>query len=465
MIRFNRATALALIITLAGIGAALLLWASRSGVIIVTFAPEGDARSSAAITLRFSEPMNQVSAEAHFHIEPAIAGTFSWEDATLIFQPAAPLPPGETVRVTLAAGALSASGRDLAADTSFAFTVRQPEVAYLFPATTSPANIWIAAPAAPQAARQVTFSPTGVFDFSVSPDGTQIAFSAFNSGTGATDIELLDIATGGLTQITNCLDAKCTRPVWRPDGRTIAYERIDYNTALADQGVGASPNRVWLIDLTVVPATTRPLMSDLRMVGHSPQWSADGQTIAFYSTNLNAIIVYNLATGAMTSVPASGDNSGALSPDATRLVFSEMVINEGSGASSHLALVDLISGEERLLSDPGLPLDDHRALWRPDGEALAVARRDLREMRSFQIYEMDPATGEAHALTRDPRYSNMFFWWNATGQQLVIQRFPELDENMQSNLIDGRPEIWTLNVATGALTLIRQDAMLPRWVP
>jgi hypothetical protein len=103
-------------------------------------------------------------------------------------------------------------------------------------------------------------------------------------------------------------------------------------------------------------------------------------------------------------------------------------------------------------------------VWRPEGDLLTVARRDLRVARTYQAVEMDPATGETRPLTDDPRYSNMFFWWDPTGEHLVLQRFPELDETMQPNMT-GRPEVWTLDRETGALTLIQTDAMLPRWVP
>jgi Tol biopolymer transport system component len=239
---------------------------------------------------------------------------------------------------------------------------------------------------------------------------------------------------------------------------------VDFNTAVAEQGVSPSPTRIWLLDLTAVPVTTRPLMSDLQTVGHSPQWSDDGQTIAFYSTNLSAIVVYNVETGQLISVPSGGGTSGALSPDATRLAYPDIVVNEGTGVNSVLKLAALSAGEETMLTPPDAQIDDSRALWRPDGEALAVARRDPASVRGYQVVELDPATGEARLLTDDPRYSNMFFWWDATGQQLVLQRFPELDANMQPNM-EGRPEIWTLDTATGKMTLLVEDGMLPRWVP
>lgn len=463
MNRFNRVMLIALIVILSGIALTLLL-GDRVGVTIDRIAPLGEARSTSSITIQFSEPMNRVTAVSRFRTEPALAGDFSWSGSTLIFHPSDPLPPGATVRVVLDAGAASAAGRLTLSASEFSFTVREPEVAYLYPATSSPQNIWVARPGQPDSARQVTFSPGGIFDYSVSPNGLQIAFSERNTTTGTTDIKLFDLASEGLIQLTNCVDAACTRPVWRPDGRTIAYERVDFNTTLAEQGVNPSPTRVWLLDLTVTPATTRPLMSDLQMVGHSPQWSADGSTIAFYSTNLNAIVVYNVSIGDMTAVPSGSGSSGSLSPDATQLVYPDIVVNEGSGVNSYLRLADLSANSDRFLSEQGAPLDDSRTEWRPDGEVLAVARRDLRVTRGYQVYELDPVTGAARALTDDPRYTNMYFWWDPTGTQLVMQRFPELDAQMQPNLT-GKPEVWTLDTITGALTLITTDGMLPRWVP
>lgn len=462
MSRFDRIMGLAVVVILAGIGLTLIL-GDRVGVTIDRVGPLGEARGTSSITVQFSEAMNRDSVEAHFETTPQLEGDFSWSDRTLIFHPAAPLSPGDSVGVTVRSGAESATGRPLLSDTSFSFNVRQPEVAYLYPATGTPQNIWLANPADPASAHQLTFSPSGIFDYSVSPDGSKIAFSERNSNTGTTDIKLLDLDSGGLTQLTNCVDAACSRPVWRPDGKTIAYERVDFNTDLSNQ-LGPSPARVWLLDLTAVPTTTRPLMSDLQMVGYGPQWSDDGKTIAYYSTNLSAIVVYNVETGELISVPTGSGNSGALSPDGTRLAYTDIVANDVTGVNSVLKLATLAAGEDTMLTDPAAQVDDGRALWRPDGQTLAIARRDQAVVRGYQVVEMDPATGEVTYLTDDPRYSNMFFYWDPTGQQLVLQRFPELDEQMQPNM-NGRPEVWTLDVATDTLTRIAEDGMLPRWVP
>ena len=67
-------------------------------------------------------------------------------------------------------------------------------------------------------------------------------------------------------------------------------------------------------------------------------------------------------------------------------------------------------------------------------------------------------------LTDDARYTNGFFSWDATGDQLVIQRLSLTNEQGQPDNL-ARPEIWTLDIATGELIQVARNAFHPRWVP
>ncbi len=171
----------------------------RVGVQIVTVAPQAEAHSTSAITLRFSEAMDHDSVAAHFQTDPAIEGALTWNGSTLNFRPAVALQPGDTYTVSIAPGAVSTSGRQVLGEYRYSFTIRLPQLAYLYPADDAPHNIWITDPLHPDQAKQVTDSPTGIDDYSVSPDGTQIAFVEQNpdDGTGATtsDIKLLTLAS------------------------------------------------------------------------------------------------------------------------------------------------------------------------------------------------------------------------------------------------------------------------------
>lgn len=458
--RFDRVVFLAIIALLAGIGLTILL-GDRVGVTLRRVSPVGTARSTSRITIQFSEMMNRESVENNFRLEPDRAGTFSWNGDVMVFQPDEPFLPGETIDAVLARGAVSESGREVLSDYRFSFTVRRPRVAYLFPSDDVPQNIWIADPADPNAAEQVTFSPTGIYDFAVSPDGSKIAFAETNT-SGTNDIKLLDLETGSLEQLTNCIDASCTAPVWRPDGNMIVYERVDFNSDL--ENVGVSPTRLWVLDLTTRPIETRPLFSDLQILGYSAQWSADGSKIALYDRSSVSILIYDFTQGSMVAVESTSGVSGALSPDGKVLVYPEMTSVEGQPFRTHLRLINFETNEQRYLSTPEQGFDDTYAVWRPDGEMLAVTRRDETFARGEQLYLVDPATGDAERLTDDPRYFNGYFSWDAVGAQLVIQRLPLFNENMQPDS-SSRPEIWTLDLTDKTMTQVAINGFHPRWVP
>ncbi len=456
--RIDRAVIAVIVLLLALIGGTILL-GDRVGVKAAQVAPLGAAHSTSAISIHFSEAMNHDSAAAHFHIQPASPGAITWSGATLTFRAATALQPGASYSVYVEPGALSESGRALLSEYRYSFTVQTPRVAYLYPADGAPQNIWIVDPADPDHPKQVTNSPTGIQDFGVSPDGTTIAFTEINSVLQTSDLKLIDLDTGALTQLTNCQSALCSAPIWRPDGKVIAYERIEN-----DAQFGSSPPRIWLLDLTNTPASTRPLFQENQILGYQAQWSADSNRIALVDRGSAAILIYDFTTNKIVSIASQSGTSGTLSPDGKTLIYPDIVFDPNGGARNTLRSAVIDTGEFATLTDPSDPIDDQRAQWSPDGIELAVARQDVRVAHGAQIVLIDMKTNETKLLTTDPRYSNIFFWWDPTGTEIVAQRFPELDENMQSNPT-GRPEIWTFDLASGAQKKVATNGYLPQWVP
>ena len=464
----SRFDALVGLFVLVLIGAILLvvLLGDRVGVQIVRTAPAAMASSTTRVAIQFSEAMDLDSVVERVSFDPPLQGDFSWSGTTLRFRPNDALIPGADYRVNLARGAWSESGREVLADTAFDFRIRTPRVAFLTPSDGVPQNVWIADPRVEGSAEQATFSPSGVLNFDISPDGTRIAFAERNTETGTSDIKLLDLETGGLQQLTNCPDADCNTPVWRPDGTMIAYHRIELNSGM--DSVGVSPTRVWLIDLNTTPATNRPLFSDSQILGYAPQWSADGQRIVLYDNRSMSILVYDFTDDSLQSIPTrNGGSDVALSPDGQKVVFPRLIIDEQSGgARSTLQMADLQSGEIIDLTDPNDPIDDATTAWNPEGRYLALARRylDDRYTRTRQLYLLDSETGDVEPLVTEERFFNGFFSWDPQGEQLVIQRFPELTITGEPNS-DGRPEVWTYDMESGELTFVAENAYFPRWVP
>lgn len=461
---------LALVIALA----VIVLLGDRVGVQLTQVSPLGTAHSTSGISIRFGETMNHESVTERFRIEPEVDGEFNWSGSTVTFQPAGALMPGDTYTVALEAGAVSESGRAVLSEYRYSFTVAEARIAYLAPADGSPFNIWIVDPADPTNPEQITNSQTGIYDFGVSPDGAKIAFAENNLNGGGSDIKLLDLESGALEQLTNCQLALCTTPIWRPDGRMIAYMRVE-----DDPQFGGSPPRIWLLDLTTTPATTRPLFGQNQILGYGAQWSADGNRIALVDRGSVAILIYDFTSDHITSISSQAGDSGTLSPDGTRLVYPDLIADVRGALVNKLRMVRVDTGEFEPLSSEEDSVNDQRAAWNPDGRMLAIARQDPGVARTIQIVLYDTETGATTPLTDDLRYSNLLFFWDPTGTQLVVQRFAEAglpNEAIPANPsgeaatqeaapTSGKPEIWTFDAETGEGKLLVINGFAPRWVP
>jgi Tol biopolymer transport system component len=380
------------------------------------------------------------------------------------FAPSEALKPGVNYTARLDKGAESDSGRAVLADYQNTFTVRTPRVAYLAPSDSAPQNIWIADPSNPSSAQQVTFSQPGVFDFGVSPDGTQIAFAERNNELGTADIKLLNLTTGAIQPLTNCPDSDCTTPVWRPDGQMIAYQRIDFNSGM---NIGTSPTRIWLIDLTATPPTTRPLFSDTQILSYEPEWSADGSKITVYDNADQGILVYDFTSDTTMLVSTAAGMAGTISPDGKRLVYPKLTVSAQQGAMTSLQIADLTTGQTSDLTPPSAQVQDEQVAWSPDGKTLAVVRSVTGEGPAgvtYQIYFLNADDGTARPISDNSHYVNGFFSWDPTGQQLALQRFPGFGAAGQINT-DDRPSVWTYDLETNTFTEVAKNSFFPRWVP
>lgn len=450
------------------IGVMLVLGAALGGVVLAGdqvgvyvvedgFAPVGLARGSEPVRIRFSDEMDRPSVERRFRIEPAVPGSVAWTSQhILIFTPQEPFAAGQRYTVTVEAGAQAARrGSRLHKPFRWAFDVRLPNVAYIGPSDAYVRYIYMTDPATGDL-YQLTVAEDGIEDFAVSPNGSAIAYTQNNPGSTA-DIWVLDLMTNMTRQVTNCVDAICSRPAWKPDGTQLLYQREDFNTGL-DTGLGQA--RAWIVDLSTLE--TGLLFADSSLLGFEPHWSPDGSRIAVFDTTLPGIRVHSFDTGSDVIIESMQGTTGQFSPDGTRLVYPVLVRGAWSQEFyTHLEMVDFETEQRTRLSGPEeSPVEDGYAVWSPDGQSLLVARRylDERFTPGKQIYRLDVATGEAEPQVVDASYNHSAMQWDAVGRRIVFQRFP-----VESQA--GRPEIWTYDTETGELVQVAANAFLPAWVP
>lgn len=325
-------------------------------------------------------------------------------------------------------------------------------VGYLSPTQGSPPQIWLADVSRPSShypTRQFTRDEAGIFDYAVSPDGWRIAY--VQPGEGSADIRLFDLRAGASLPLIECPEYGCSDPEWHPSGDLIAYERINFS-------IGASVSSridVWIADLRASSASVRPLFDDPTIVSSVPQWSPDGTRIAVGNWLEDRVIVYNFDTDESLSFSAAY-GMGNFSSDGTRLLFAELVTDEGPAPFTRWHIGDLATGAVTAVSNAAGPLyDDNFPAWRPGMEQIAFARRAFATADPSQIVLLDLSDGSAAPITSDPAYTNSGTQWNADGTRLLIVRIP---------VNATTPEVWLYDFERDTLEQIAVDAYAPRWV-
>jgi len=445
----------ALLVAIAGV----VLAGDQVGVYVSDgdYGPQGIVGGAQPVYARFSDAMSASSVAEHFRIDPPVPGDITWPGQnTLLFTPRQPWLAGQTYTVTVERGARASRRSGVLQKTlSWTFTARLPRVVYLAPSDEMDRNLYRADLQTGEAV-PLTASTEGIEDFAVSPNGSEIAFSQ-NNPFGTSNLWVLSVADQTLRQVTNCVAARCYSPAWKPDGTQLAYQRDDFNTGV---GIGVSASRAWIVDLASLQ--TQLLFADAQMLGATPSWSPTGQRIAVFDTAASGIRVYDYASGSNVMIESLVGVVGHWSPDGKKLIYPEITRGSlGSEFYTTLEITDFETMTRVPLGDPGgIPVDDGDGVWSPDGQWLLVTRRylDNRYTPGKQLYLLDPEMGEAQPLVVDAAYYHAGAHWDPSGERIIFQRYPLQQAG-------ARPGVWMVDLATGELRQVAENAMLPQWLP
>jgi Tol biopolymer transport system component len=235
-----------------------------------------------------------------------------------------------------------------------------------------------------------------------SPDGEKIAFS--RGLEGQIEIFVMDADGSNPTRLTNN-NADDTDPTWSPDGEKIAFasDRDDGNWDIYVMDADDGSDVIRLTD-------------NDEIIDWEPTWSPDGEKIAFASDRDATVdvdepgditAIYTMDADDGSDVTRLSDSNEARhrdpnwSPDGEKIAFSST-----GDANSGIYTMDADDGSDvtRLTDDGSDPS------WSPDGEKIAFAS-DRDDPDNSDIYVMDADDGsDVTRLTDDDAVDSQPDW-------------------------------------------------------
>jgi TolB protein len=197
-------------------------------------------------------------------------------------------------------------------------------------------------------------SPEPIISPSWSPDGNRVAYVSFENKKPVVYVQ--NIATEQRTAVANFKGSN-SAPSWSPDGRRIAL-------ALTRDGL----SQIYLINAD--GSDSRRITSS-SAIDTEPQFSKDGQAIYFTSDRGGSPQIYRVSVSggepARVTFNSPYSVSPRLSPDGRMMAY---VVRRGGGF--YIAVKDLVSGNEQVLSDGGR---EESPSFSPNGRWLMYASK------------------------------------------------------------------------------------------
>jgi Tol biopolymer transport system component len=245
------------------------------------------------------------------------------------------------------------------------------------------------------------------------PDGTQLAFTAPGEHPGqGRSLGILDARTGQVRTVPTGLRG-VRFPEWSPDGRELAAESTD----------GAGKSGIFRIAAgsgEVVPVVVE---SDARPgFRRRPTWSPDGRRLYYAYTPANGdsvVLEHDLGAGTEREVQGSRRLLDAsISPDGRYLLG--FTRNRDAG-TSELRLVDVASGDVRVVYSVKLPEVLTWVRWTPDGRHALLKHVADSASRPLNAALLVPIDGGAPTRLDLPGVTFGYMSLNPDGSRIAYQ--------------------------------------------
>ncbi|MEW6366314.1 MAG: S9 family peptidase [Acidobacteriota bacterium] len=295
--------------------------------------------------------------------------------------------------------------------------------------------------------RQVTAGEKQDHSPAWSPDGRTLAF--VSDRTGLDQLYLLPLDGGEPRQLTR-ISTGVSQPIWSPDGTCIVFTSTVFPECGADDACNKDMAETW---------TEGPLkahMADALLYRHWDSW-ADGKMDHVLAVDLGGK-VRDLTPGPYESPVFSldGEQRYDISPDGTNFVFaSKRARNPAESTNSDLFLED--PAKDGIETPRNLTVSNTAAdtapRFAPDGRSLAYITQRVPAYESdlFRLALLDVKSGESRLLTDR---SNFDYWagahrWRADGKGIV---FSAQDH--------GETPLYAIDIGTGKISKLISHATL-----
>lgn len=447
---FNTVAMGALAVLMALVSATILLGEGAGVRVAVSLPENGEISPLETITFTFSESFDPEMASDLISFDPIQEGYLEWVDTyNMRFIPIQPFEKGTTYTITLSKGEVASNGREVKTGESWAFSVREPRVAYMI-SDSDQSRIW-STDLNNTSAQPLTDENTKVLSFEVASNGNFIIFTSLNEN-GGIDLWRVSREGGDAAKLLDCGLDRCTTPVISPDTKFIAYSR---------EAAGPTPDlpfgspRIWLLNLE--SGSDGPLYEDQQILGYSPSWSPDSQKLASFDGLADFINLIDFQTGDQFLFPTSTGGPVTWSPDSTKFLYTSFEQAENGGRTL-VKMADLSINESNTFigQKDAYDYSYYSLAWSPREDRAVLSMRASKEQLTQILWVFNPNLLDGIVVAGDPEYTYNSPQWDPWGSALLFQQFKLKGQY--------KPEISLWQEGSSESNVL-VEGILPQWLP